>query len=63
MKVFLGACQLVALLLVATTIILLLFGVTGAATLTAWVALGLFTFNAITGVGFNYGLKAGMEAR
>lgn len=55
MKVFIGACQLVALLLVATTIILLLFGVTGAATLTAWVALGLFTFNSILAIGFNQG--------
>ena len=63
MKVFLGACQLAALLLVATTIVLLLFGVTGAATLTAWVALGLFTFNAIIGVGFNIGVNAGMGAR
>lgn len=57
MKVFIGACQLVALLLVATTIILLLFGVTGAATLTAWVALGLFTFNSILVIGFARGKK------
>lgn len=62
MKVFIGAAQLAALLLVATTIILLLFGATGAATLTAWVALGLFTFNAIIGAGFNIGVKAGTEA-
>lgn len=63
MKYLIGACQLVALLLVATTIVLLLFGTTGAATLTAWVALGLFTFSAITSIGFGFGLKAGMEAR
>ena len=58
MRTLTGLSQIVALALVVVSIILILFGATTVATLIAWVALGMFTFNTIIYIGMASGFRA-----
>lgn len=63
MRALTGLSQIVALALVVVSIILILFGVTTVATLIAWVALGMFTFNTIIYIGMTSGARAVTKER